>query len=131
MQPSTGTLSFRKFIPGIIWFIAVSILLCLPADNIPEINDWLQQLHPDKILHVFLFGVMAYLFMVPPGRAHFTDEKKMITFIAIGVASCLWGLATEFIQKHFVPGRDFELMDWFSDTCGCLAAFIIARIRFL
>jgi hypothetical protein len=130
MQSSSAALSFRKFIPAIIWFVLVFVLLCLPGDNLPEIDNWLQSLHPDKIVHVFLFGVMSYLFMAPPGRAGFTDGKKMTIFIAIGAACCLWGLATEFIQKYFVPGRNFDVTDWLSDTCGSAAAIIIARFRF-
>ena len=108
MRTPSAALSFIKFIPAIIWFALVFVLLCLPGDDLPEIDNWLQNLHPDKILHMFLFGVMAYLFMVPPGKTGFSDEKKMTIFIAIGAACCLWGLATEYIQKNFVPGRNFD-----------------------
>jgi VanZ family protein len=130
MHKSQTDLSWRMFIPAILWFFLVLFLLCLPGEDLPPMNNWFQYLHIDKLVHGFLFLVMAYLFMAPPGRADFPAGKKMITFIAIGVAVCLWGLATEFIQKHFVAGRRFEFTDWVSDSCGSLLAVFIARFRF-
>lgn len=130
MRTTSGKLSFRKFIPAIIWFFIVLFLLCLPGDEVPDMDSWFHLLHMDKAIHFSIFGVMAFLFMAPPGMADFPAEKKMITFIAIGAAVCLWGLATEFIQKYYVPGRSFELTDWISDTCGSFVAVLIARIRF-
>ena len=35
----------------------------------------------------------------------------------------------EFLQKFYVPSRDFDLLDWAADTAGVVIAFwIIIRI---
>jgi VanZ family protein len=51
-------------------------------------------------------------------------------FIKIAIATSIWGLTTECIQKYFVPGRFFDMMDWASDSLGALIAFWFCRKRF-
>ena len=124
MESASHQPTLKKFIPAVIWFFTVLVLLCLPSDDIPPVNDWFQKLYVDKWVHVFMFGLMAFLFIRPFGRAGFSGRKKMTTFILVGAAVCLWGLATEFIQKSFVASRNFELADWFADTLGSIIAVV-------
>jgi VanZ family protein len=45
------------------------------------------------------------------------------------MASVVWGIVIEFLQKFYVPSRDFYLLDWAADTAGVLIAFwVIIRI---
>jgi VanZ family protein len=45
------------------------------------------------------------------------------------LAASFWGLSTEFIQL-LVPGRSFELWDWFADSLGVLISFIYIYWKF-
>jgi len=40
-------------------------------------------------------------------------------------------LAIEFIQKFFIPGRSFDLLDWAADSIGALLAFWFSRKAFV
>ncbi len=121
----------KKFIPGIAWFFLVLLLICLPGDDIPTVDDWLSQIYFDKWVHTGLFAILAFLFMWPYLKAALTVKKKWQYVLKIAIATCLWGLATEFIQKFFVPGRHFDLLDWAADTLGALLALIFVKIRFV
>jgi len=43
------------------------------------------------------------------------------------LAAIVWGITVEFLQKYFVIGRDFDLLDWAADSVGVLIAFLLCR----
>jgi len=49
------------------------------------------------------------------------------------LAVITWGITVEFLQKYFVVGRDFELLDWAADSAGALIAlwFSIRILKYL
>ncbi|HMJ47300.1 MAG TPA: VanZ family protein [Ferruginibacter sp.] len=124
-------MSTRKFMPGIAWFFIVLLLICLPGNDLPEPESWMEKIYLEKWVHMGMFGMLALLFMWPVGKSVFSPTLKWQYFIKIALASSIWGLATEFIQKFFIPGRSFDIMDWAADSIGILAAIILARRKLL
>lgn len=124
-------LPIKKFIPGIAWFFLTLVLICLPGQDLPPVNDWLSLLYFDKWVHTGLFALLAFLFMWPVLKSAWPLQNKWQYLLKIAVSTCLWGLTTELIQKYFVPGRSFDLFDWGADSLGALLALIYAKIRFL
>lgn len=116
---------FKKFLPGIIWFFIVGLLTLMPGKDVPKIG-WLESKNFDKLVHAVLFGGLTLLFCLPYFRAHFTLQQKLNIFIRISLAAIIWGITTEVIQKYFIPGRDFDLLDWAADTFGVLVALWIS-----
>lgn len=47
----------------------------------------------------------------------------------IMILASMFGLAIEFIQKYFVTGRTFDLLDWAADSFGAIVAFFYCRYR--
>ena len=123
----SGALQVRKFIPGIAWFLIVLILICLPGDDIPNVNDWFSRLQIDKLVHMGLFALLAFLFMRLVSFSQKPRNKKVALFFLIAALTCVWGLATEFIQKYLVSGRSFDIFDWFADSAGALAAVLYSK----
>ena len=126
-------ISLKKFIPGVAWFFIVLILICLPKDDIPEISGWwawLNYIYFDKWIHVGIFGILAFMFMMPFGRADLHTKTKLRSFILVASLVSLWGLSTEFIQL-FVPGRSFDLKDWAADSLGALLSILLSRKIYL
>ncbi|MEO6550591.1 MAG: VanZ family protein [Ferruginibacter sp.] len=121
-------ISFSKFIPGIAWFFVVLTLLCLPGQDIPS-NNLLSKIYFDKWVHTGIFGLLALLFMLPLALSAMDKKLKWQYFIRIAIATSLWGLTTEFIQKYWIPGRSFDLFDWAADSLGAFTAFIICIKR--
>ena len=119
----------KKYIPGIAWFFLVLILICLPGDDLPKADSWMDAVYFDKWVHTGLFSTLAFLFMLPVAKSAMPVRAKWQAIIKIAVCVSLWGITTEFIQKFFIPGRSFDLTDWAADSFGAaLGLFVIAKI---
>ncbi|MEO6452712.1 MAG: VanZ family protein [Ginsengibacter sp.] len=123
-------ISYKKFIPGIIWFFVVLVLMCLPGEDLPP-TDWLHINFLDKWLHICVFGLLVFLFCRPFGGSVFNRQERKHYFIKIALAVSVWGLAIEVIQKFFIPGRSFDLMDWAADSIGSTLGFFICFYIFI
>ncbi len=124
---------FRKFIPGIIWFFVVLVLISLPKEDIPEPEGWwgwLKKIYVDKWVHTGIFGILAFLFMYPFIRSSLTAKIKWQLIIWITIAVSAWGAITELIQLY-VPGRSCDVFDWIADSLGGLIALIFCRKYYL
>jgi VanZ family protein len=120
-----------KFIPGIAWFFLVLVLVCIPGYDLPKVDNWLIEINFDKFIHVGLFAVLAYLFILPLTKTTLSAKEKWHYGIKIAIATAVWGLTTELIQKFFIPGRSFNLTDWAADGFGGLIALLYCKKRLL
>jgi VanZ family protein len=124
-------LSFKKFIPGIAWFFVITYLLCLPGNEVPKIS-WTAKIPLfDKWVHAALFGGLTFLFCWPFYRSSFNAKERLHYFIKIAISASILGLAFEFIQKYFIAGRDYDLLDWAADSLGALIAYWFCKRKFL
>lgn len=126
MKPIT----FKQFVPGIAWFFVVLVLICMPGRDIPSAS-WFDKIYLDKWVHTGVFGLLALLFMLPIALSGMNERIKLQYFLRIAIATCIWGLTTEFIQKYLVTGRNFDLFDWAADSFGAVIAFIFCQKKFV
>lgn len=124
-------INLKKFLPGIAWFFLVLILICLPGDDLPKVGDWMSAIYFDKWVHVGLFSILAFLFMIPFCNSDIPLTIKWSFIIKIAISISIWGLTTEFIQKFFIPGRSFDLLDWAADSVGVVLAVFVCRKLYL
>ncbi len=117
----------HNFTPGIAWFFLVWLLITMPPNNIPSIDNWFNKIYPDKWVHAALFGGLVFLFILPIEKIHLPEKQKVNYAIKILLSVIIWGLATEFIQKYFVPGRMFDMWDWAADSFGAICAFWVCK----
>ncbi len=123
------TIGIIKFIPGIAWFFVVLVLIAMPGQDLPGVT-WLDKIFFDKWVHAGIFCLLALLFMLPVAFSPMENREKFQFFIRVALATSVWGLATEFIQKYLVTGRSFDLLDWAADSIGALAAYIYCKRKF-
>lgn len=122
-----NNISFKqKFIPAIAWFFVVLYIMCLPGKEIPQVG-WLESINFDKLVHVGVFALLTFLFCWPFYKSSFTQKERLSYFLKITIASSVWGLVIELLQKYFIPGRNYDLIDWLADSLGSLIAYIISR----
>jgi hypothetical protein len=119
-------ISIRKFLPGIAWFFIVLLLTCLPGKDIPKIG-WLDTIYFDKWVHAGMFAGITFLFCWPFYKSGFSNEKRINYFIKIAISASIWGLTIEFIQRFYIAGRSFDLLDWAADSLGALIALLFCR----
>ena len=112
---------FSKFIPGIVWFLLVLVLIALPQQDIPQVDDWYHKIYIDKWIHAGMFGMLALLFMWPFWKKASVSTNQV--FFIIAALTSIWGYLTECIQL-FVPGRSYDLLDWLADSLGVLIALL-------
>jgi VanZ family protein len=113
-------------LPALMWTILIFVLLALPGNMLPnEKHLTVPQL--DKFVHIFLFGNFVFLwsfyFAAKEENGHLQK-----TFLRTMIVACLYGIAMEFIQKYFIPNRDFDIYDIAADCAGALGGFIVAKI---
>jgi VanZ family protein len=111
--------------PGIAWFFIVLVLMCLPGEKLPQTGNFY-----DKWLHFGVFGFLVFLFCWPFYRSHFSRKERNNYFIKIALSAAVWGLIIELIQKFFVQGRSFDLLDWVADSIGALLGFFVSSYIF-
>ncbi|MGN6295305.1 MAG: VanZ family protein [Ginsengibacter sp.] len=115
-------ISFAYFLPGIAWFFVVGLLTLMPARDVPEVG-WFDKIPDfDKFVHAVLFGGLVILFAIPLFKSQISFRQKVNYAIRISIAVIVWGITIEFLQKFFVPSRDFDLLDWAADTFGVIIA---------
>ncbi|MDQ6889997.1 MAG: VanZ family protein, partial [Bacteroidota bacterium] len=108
----------------------VLVLICLPGKDIPKIG-WLTSINFDKAVHVGVFGLLTVLFCWPFYRSDIKATDRINYFIKIAIATSIWGITTEFIQRYWMPGRSFDLFDWAADSLGALIAYWFCRKKFI
>lgn len=101
---------------AILWFLITTILLCIPGKKIPQVGFLHLIPQFDKIVHIFLFAILSFLFCK-------TSKKKNYWIVAILCA--VYGMVMEFVQKNYIPNRSFDILDIIADTVGSFAALMV------
>ena len=116
----------RKTLP-VLWFLMILILLCLPGFTLPK-SQMLTGIEVDKFVHVFLFGILVFLW-----NAHYAQKNSDIqfllnTFFTVYLLVAAWGIAMEFVQFYFIPMRDFDIADIAADLIGSSLAYGFSNV---
>jgi VanZ family protein len=110
---------FYKPWPSLIWTALIFFLLTVKTDNIQSV-PLLGIKNLDKLVHVFLFGMLFLLW------AKFLARKTNMGAFRRGglfLAVVAYGIGMEFYQDHFTT-RAFELADIYADTAGAALAAV-------
>ncbi len=120
---------FKKpLLPGILWTMFIALLTLSPGNYIPKITTFLDWIGPDKLVHIFLYGIYSYFLL-----EGFSRQRKYLLLqkhpcsdqLFIGI---VFAFFTEAMQKYVVPGRNGNLYDFLADTMGCFLGYISWRI---
>ena len=115
---------------AIIWFLIITILLCIPGTKLPKIT-WEDKIWFDKWIHVFLFMVLVILW----SKAYSSKKNIRVNlrkiFFQIMVLCLLYGILMELVQNYFIPFRSFDLFDIIADGVGCAMGYLISIKRFV
>lgn len=108
---------FKKLIPAFLWAFLILLLCLLPGSAIPELTflDWLK---PDKLVHLFLFGVLSFFLVKAfayPNTVYILYNYPK--FISIAISS-MYGVLVEIIQEYCIPGRYGDIYDSIADAAG-------------
>lgn len=103
----------------IIWPFALALTVVFASNHAvpPEVAPLMIFAHGDKIVHFFVFGLLATLIV----RLRLVQRNRTAAvMIAVGLTS-LFGVSDE-LHQAFTPGRSCDVFDWITDTSGALVA---------
>ncbi len=116
----------RFYFPAIIWAILIIIGAAIPVNVLPKVTFW-DCIGPDKIVHLFAFGVFVVFSLYGLKRQfcylHLQHHATVYT-IVFGV---LLALLTELMQRYIVFGRDGNVYDLLADIAGCLMGLAVSN----
>lgn len=108
------------------WALLILILCGIPGNNFPRLSflDWLR---PDKIVHLILFGVQSYLFIVGFSRQTiYTDLSKHAQRWGV-LLSISYGALVEVLQSTIFIGRSGDVRDAIANAIGALLGLYIYK----
>jgi VanZ family protein len=115
-------ISLGRYYLVFCWAFIIFILISAPMSE----YEGYQFTYYDKLVHVFLFGIFAYLivYALHPGLAR---KKVRIEFILIlsFLISMAYAGFSEYIQT-FIPGRDTNIFDLLAGAIGIITALLYA-----
>lgn len=105
-------------LPRLLWFLALaSAVIAESSFRMPDYEQAVHLADADKIVHFFLFGLVATLI----ARIPWTQRRRPLgIYAAVFFASCFG--ATDEWHQYFTPGRSCDVMDWITDTLGAAVA---------
>jgi VanZ family protein len=118
---------FAKLYIAISWTLIVLILLSLPGKMLPN-EPAFKIPNLDKVVHICLFGGFVLLWCLYAGTRRLSQKKLLEYFFYIFIIGVTIGISMEYVQKYFIPNRDFELGDIIADMIGAGLAYGIANV---
>lgn len=118
----------KYFFPSIVWQAIILVLIIVPGNYIPYVQtfaDWLQW---DKIVHLFLFGLLSMTLLWG-----FFKVKRLALpmYLFVFLFSALWGGVTEYLQYWLDVGRNGNIYDFSANLLGnglgCFFFFLIKK----
>lgn len=116
-------LRFVSFIPAIVWFFLINVLLLIPGSDLPQEPFW-EEIYFDKWIHIGLFGGLTFLLSIPLFKSIKYTSKLIFQ---ITVACSLYGILMEFVQEYFTTDRAFDISDMIADAMGCIIAYYFVK----
>jgi hypothetical protein len=110
--------------PAMIWSAFVLILLLIPIKRKTE-SSFFSLPHFDKIIHLFLFLILSFLWHQYLVVKH--ENIRKLNIIGLFIIVVLYGIMLEYIQLW--TGRDFDPLDMMANTAGALTGIIIKKSR--
>ena len=114
----------RRFWPAMAWAILILILTGVPGNYFPTVVSFWDWLSPDKVVHLVIFAVQAYLIIYGMQPQYLNKRQRYLFVIAGALVTILFGLTTEVLQSYVFVGRDGNIFDFLADGLGALMGLV-------
>jgi VanZ family protein len=113
-------------LPALGWAIIVLIAIGLPGNILPG-SDLMKIPHFDKLVHGILFFVFAFLtaYGFYKQDASTSAHRHYASWTIL--AGIVYGMGTEFLQYHVIPGRYGNLPDVAANAIGTVFGLLMFR----
>ncbi len=83
------------------------------------------------MVHIILFGPFVYLWCLHLSTTAKPLKKRAFLFFCLFLIACVYGIGMEFVQKYFIPHRDFEEGDIIADLIGASLGYGFSNLSLL
>jgi len=126
MRQRLQDLLSKKF-PARLWTLFILILMTIPGNMLPkEETTFIPNL--DKLIHATLFGSFVFLWSIYYATRKEKNNHSGSRFVLILIIACLYGVATELMQKYLIPNRDYDIYDIMADSIGAVLGFLFVLL---
>jgi len=114
----------------IIWTLFVAFLLCIPGTMLPNEKRFFIAGF-DKLVHVSLFGgfVLSWNFYL--SKRSIPSARLLRWYFLIFILGNAFGIGMEFMQKYYIPFRDFDTEDIIADMIGAGLGYGVSNVFFI
>lgn len=121
---------WKLWIPPLIWAAMIFGFSSVPGAAYPQAGFPAA----DKLVHVFLYGVLAGLCARPLARVGAAARARGMSgmsgpalVLAAAALATFYG-ATDELHQRWVPGRSSDLEDLVADAAGAVAGALVAAL---
>jgi VanZ like protein len=112
------------------WSVFIGVLLTLPGSMLPKEGGFaIPQF--DKIVHMSMFGGFVFLWDLWLSNRGIPQKRLLRQFFLVFVLAAVYGIGSEFVQKYFIPMRDFDEADIIADLIGASLGYGFSNIFLL
>ena len=119
----------RRLWPALVWALIIMLLTGLPGTYFPEVTSFWEWLTPDKAIHIFIFGVQAFLLLFAFGEQYSLVRNRLV-YGSLLLITILFALLTEVLQAYVFIGRDGNVYDFIADVIGVAVGFVAYILYF-
>jgi VanZ family protein len=106
------------------WALVILILCGLPGTSFPRLSflDWLR---PDKVVHLFLFGIESFLLISGFSKQSsypILNAKSKLLGVLIAIS---YGALVEVLQSTIFIGRSGDIRDALANALGAFLGLVI------
>jgi len=121
-------LFLKHFWPGMVWFLVILLLTLLPGNYFPKVQDFWQLFKPDKLIHLSIFAIFAFLLLMGAYRQYARSGNRYNTRIFPVLVSLSTGVITEMLQAFLPLGREASVFDVLANFTGTVAGYLLFRL---
>lgn len=114
----------RKLWPALAWAILILLLTGVPGSYFPKVTSFWEWLTPDKAVHIFIFGVQAFLLLTAFHEQDLSSQNRFVFRSIILSGTIFFALLTEVLQAYVFIGRNGNVYDFIADVAGVGVGFL-------
>lgn len=96
----------------------------IPGNNLPE-SSFLETIHADKLVHLFLYGVLFLLWSYGWNQQYSQQRFRLqVETLSVGM-TVVYGTIIEILQPYISQQRAFEFGDLVMNLAGVFTGLIL------
>ncbi len=120
MHLAIARIHLKYYVPALVTALTIGWLSTTGEVQLPPTG-----LSIDKVGHLVAYAVLAWWLLWGLAK---TDRLNRRNLIGVCILGAGYGIALEFVQKWYFPGRFFEVLDMVANLCGIIIGAVVFRI---